>query len=385
MKTVYFDHAATTPVDPLVLEAMLPYFSEHCGNPSELHRLGREARAAVDVARAQVAVVLGAGEKEIVFTAGGTESDNLALFGSLARYQPGHLIVSAIEHPAVMEAARALNRLGWAVDFVPVDGDGIVDLDAYEQAFRDDTRLVSIMFANNVVGSVQPVATLARIAHERGALFHTDAVQAVGSVPVDVAELGVDMLSLSGHKLYGPKGIGALYVKRGTRLQPIVHGGGHERRLRSGTENVPGIVGLGVAMTIAAEQLPEVRPRLERLRDKLAAGVIECIPEVTYLGHPTERLPGNVSFSVRYVEGESMLLQLDSRGFMVSSGSACASGSLEPSHVVLALGLGAEEAHGSMRISLGRENTEEEADAFLEAFPPIVDKLRQMSPLYVKG
>ena len=385
MKTVYFDHAATTPVDRRVLEAMLPYFSEQYGNPSELHRLGREARAAVDAARAQVAAVLGAGEKEIVFTAGGTESDNLALFGSLARYQPGHLIVSAIEHPAVMEAARALNRAGWAVDFVPVDGDGIVDLDAYEQAFRDDTRLASIMLANNVVGSVQPIAALARIAHEKGALFHTDAVQAVGSLPVDVTELGVDLLSLSGHKLYGPKGVGALYVKRGTRLQPILHGGGHERRLRSGTENVPGIVGLGAAMTLAAEQLPDVRPRLERLRDKLAAGVVERIPEVTYLGHPTERLPGNVAFSVRYVEGESMLLQLDSRGFMVSSGSACASGSLEPSHVVLALGLGAEEAHGSMRISLGRENTEEEADAFLEAFPPIVDKLRQMSPLYVKG
>ena len=385
MKTVYFDHAATTPVDPQVLEAMLPYFSQQYGNPSELHRLGREARAAVDAARAQVAAVLGAGEKEIVFTAGGTESDNLALFGSLARYQPGHFIVSAIEHPAVMEAARALNRLGWAVDFIPVDGDGVVDLDAYEQAFRDDTRLASIMFASNVVGTVQPVAALARIAHEKGALFHTDAVQAVGSLPVDVAELGVDMLSLSGHKLYGPKGIGALYVKRGTRLQPILHGGGHERRLRSGTENVPGIVGLGAAMTLAAEQLPEVRPRLERLRDKLAQGVQERIPEVTYLGHPTERLPGNVAFSVRYVEGESMLLQLDAGGFMVSSGSACASGSLEPSHVVLALGLRAEDAHGSMRISLGRENTEEEADAFLEAFPPIVDKLRQMSPLYVKG
>ncbi len=385
MKTVYFDHAATTPVDPLVLEAMLPYFSRQYGNPSELHRLGREARAAVEAARAQVAAVLGAGEKEIVFTAGGTESDNLALFGSLARHRPGHLIVSAVEHPAVMEAARALNRLGWAVDFIPVDGDGIVDLDAYERAFRDDTRLVSIMFANNVVGSVQPVATLARIAHEKGALFHTDAVQAVGSLPVNVGELGVDMLSLSGHKLYAPKGIGALYVKRGTRLQPILHGGGHERRLRSGTENVPGIVGLGVAMTLAAGQLPEVRPRLERLRDRLAQGVLERIPEVTYLGHPTKRLPGSVAFSVRYVEGESMLLQLDAQGFMVSSGSACASGSLEPSHVVLALGLGAEEAHGSMRISLGRENTEEEADAFLEAFPPIVDKLRQMSPLYVKG
>jgi cysteine desulfurase len=385
MTTTYFDHAATTPVDPRVLEAMLPFFSECYGNPSELHRLGREARAAVEEARAQVAAALGAGEKEIVFTAGGTEADNLALFGYLARLQPGHLVVSAIEHPAVMEAARALNRLGWAVDFVPVDRYGVIDLDAYEQSFRDDTRLASVMFANNVVGTVQPVAALARIAHEKGAVFHTDAVQAVGSLPVDVGELGVDMLSLSGHKLYGPKGIGALFVKRGTRLQPILHGGGHERRLRSGTENVPGIVGMGAALVLATEQLPEVRPRLERLRDRLAQGVQERIPEVTYLGHPTERLPGNVAFSVRYVEGESMLLQLDAKGFMVSSGSACASGSLEPSHVVLALGFGAEEAHGSMRVSLGRENTQEEADAFLEAFPPIVDKLRQMSPLYVKG
>ncbi len=385
MKTVYFDHAATTPVDPRVLEAMLPFFSERYGNPSELHRLGREARAAVDAARAQVASVLGASEKEIVFTSGGTEADTLALAGSLARFQQGHLIVSAIEHPAVMEAARALNRQGWDVDFVPVDGDGVVDLDAYEQAFRADTRLASVMFANNVIGTVQPVAELARIAHEKGALFHTDAVQAVGSLPVDVDELGVDLLSLSGHKLYGPKGVGALYVRRGTRLQPVLHGGGQERRLRSGTENVPGIVGLGAAMTLAAEQLPEVRPRLERLRDRLASGVLDRVPEVTLLGHPAERLPGSVAFSVRYIEGESMLLQMDAQGFMVSSGSACASGSLEPSHVVLALGLGAEEAHGSMRISLGRENTVDEVDAFLEAFPPVVDKLRQMSPLYVKG
>jgi cysteine desulfurase len=241
------------------------------------------------------------------------------------------------------------------------------------------------MFANNVVGTVQPVAELASIAHEKGAVFHTDAVQAVGSLPIDVSELGVDMLSLSGHKLYGPKGVGALYVKRGTRLQPVLHGGGHERRLRSGTENVPGIVGLGEAITLAAGVLPEVRPRLEALRDRLARGVVDLIPEVTSLGHPTQRLPGNVAFSVRYVEGESMLLQLDAKGFMVSSGSACASGSLEPSHVVLALGLRAEDAHGSMRVSLGRENTEEEVDAFLDAFPPIVDKLRQMSPLYVKG
>jgi cysteine desulfurase len=385
MTSVYFDHAATTPVDARVLDEMLPYFVERYGNPSELHRLGREARAAVEQARVRVAAALGAGEREIVFTSGGTEGDNLALFGYLQRFEPGHFIISAVEHPAVMEAARALNRLGWAVDFVPVDGDGVVDVEAYDRAFRDDTRLASVMFANNVIGTLQPVAELARIAHEHGAVFHTDAVQAVGSLPVDVGELGVDMLTLSGHKLYGPKGIGALYVKRGTRLAPLLHGGGHERRLRSGTENVPGIVGLGAALELAVREMDVTRPRVEALRDRLAAGVLEAIPEVRYLGHPTMRLPGNVSFTVRYIEGESMLLQLDAHGFMVSSGSACASGSLEPSHVILALGLGAEEAHGSMRLSLGRENTPEEADAFLEVFPSIVEKLRNMSPLYVKG
>ncbi len=385
MKSVYFDHAATTPVDRRVLERMLPFFCDAYGNPSELHRLGREARAAVEQARAQVAAAIGAGEREIVFTAGGTEADNLALFGYLQRFEPGHFMISAIEHPAVMEAARALNRLGWAVDFVPVDGDGTIDLDAYEQAFRDDTKLASVMFANNVVGTIQPVAELARIAHEHGAVFHTDAVQAVGSVPVDVVGLGVDLLTISGHKLYGPKGIGALYAKRGTRLTPIIHGGGHERRLRSGTENVPGIVGMGAAMELAVAEMPVTRPRLEAMRDRMAQGVVASIPDVKYLGHPSERLPGNVAFTVRYIEGESMLLQLDTHGYMVSSGSACASGSLEPSHVILALGLGAEEAHGSMRVSLGRENTEEEVDGFLEVFPPIVEKLRQMSPLYVKG
>ncbi len=385
MTSVYFDHAATTPVDPTVLEKMLPFFSQDYGNASELHRLGRQARAAVEDARARVAEHLGAGDKEIVFTSGGTESDNLALFGYLQRFEPGHLIISAIEHPAVMEAARALNRQGWAVDFVPVDGYGVVDLEAYEQAFRPDTKLASVMFANNVIGTVQPVAELARIAHEKGAAFHTDAVQAVGSLPVDVNALGVDMLSLSGHKLYGPKGTGALYVKRGTRLTPMLHGGGHERRLRSGTENVPGIVGLAAAMDRAIPSIPQTRPYLEGLRDRLAKGVVESVAHVTYLGHPTERLPGNVAFTVRYIEGESMLLSLDAKGIMVSSGSACASGSLEPSHVILALGMGAEEAHGSMRISMGRENTGEEVDQFLEVFPPIVEKLRQMSPLYVKG
>jgi cysteine desulfurase len=266
-----------------------------------------------------------------------------------------------------------------------VDEYGTIDLDAYEQAFRDDTRLASVMFANNVVGTIEPVGELARIAHEKGAVFHTDAVQAVGSVPIDVQALGVDMLSISGHKLYGPKGIGALYAKRGTRLTPIIHGGGHERRLRSGTENVPGIVGLGAALEIAVTEMPATKPRLEVMRDRMAAAVLESVPDTKYLGHPTERLPGNVAFTVRYIEGESMLLQLDTHGYMVSSGSACASGSLEPSHVILALGLGAEEAHGSLRVSLGRENTDDEIDGFVEVFPPIVEKLRHMSPLYVKG
>ena len=385
MKSVYFDHAATTPVDRRVLEKMLPFFCEVYGNPSELHKQGREARVAVETGRAQVAAAIGAGDKEIVFTGGGTESDNLALFGYLQRFEPGHFIIGATEHPAVMEAARALNRLGWAVDFIPVDEFGTIDLDAYEQAFRDDTRLASVMFANNVVGTIQPVAELARIAHEKGAVFHTDAVQAVGSVPIDVQALGVDMLTISGHKLYGPKGIGALYARRGTRLTPIIHGGGHERRLRSGTENVPGIVGLGAALEIAVAEMPQTRPRLEAMRDHMAAAVLESVPDTKYLGHPTQRLPGNVAFTVRYIEGESMLLQLDAHGYMVSSGSACASGSLEPSHVILALGLGAEEAHGSLRVSLGRENTVEEIDGFVKVFPPIVEKLRHMSPLYVKG
>ena len=384
MKTVYFDHAATTPVDRQVLEAMLPYFSEHYGNPSELHRLGREARAAVEAARAQVAGVLGAGEKEIVFTAGGTESDNLALFGSLARYQPGHFIVSAIEHPAVMEAARALNRLGWAVDFVPVDGDGIVDLDAYEQAFRDDTGSRR---------SCSPTTWSARcspsrrwrgsrtkggpVPHRRRAGRRVPAGRRRRARRGHAQPLGPQALRPQGHRgsLREARHAPAAYPARGrARAPPAL-----------GHRDVPGIVGLGVALSLAVEQLPEVRPPSRVAARRLAAGVVERIPDVTYLGHPTERLPGNVAFSVRYVEGESMLLQLDSRGFVVSSGSACASGSLEPSHVVLALGLGAEDAHGSMRVSLGRENTVEEVDAFLEAFPPVVDKLRQMSPLYVKG
>lgn len=385
MTAIYFDHAATTAVDERVLEQMLPYFCQRYGNASEPHSLGQQARAAVEAARAQVAGALGAGEKEIIFTSGGTESDNMALLGYLQRFEPGHIITSAIEHPAIIETARYLQRQGWEVTFVGVDGEGTIDVDAYEQAFRDDTRLASVMLANNVVGTVQPVKELARIAHEKGAVFHTDAVQVAGSLPIDVEDLGVDLLSISGHKFYGPKGIGAIYIRRGTRMAPILHGGGHERGLRSGTENTPGIVGLGAALELALAEMPASRARLETLRDKALDGVVAAVPDVTALGHRARRLPGNVAFTVRYIEGESMLLQLDHKGIVVSSGSACASGSLEPSHVILALGLGAEEAHGSLRLSLGRENTAAEVDFFLEVFPPIVEKLRQMSPLYVKG
>jgi cysteine desulfurase len=385
MKEVYFDHAATTAVDERVLAQRLPYFSERSGNASELHGLGQEARAAVETARADVAAALGASEKEIIFTSGGTESDNMALIGYLQRFEPGHLVTSAIEHPAVGEAARYLQRQGWEVTYVGVDGDGLIDIDEYEQAFRSDTRLASVMMANNVVGTVQPIKQLARIAHDKGAVFHTDAVQAAGSLPIDVADLGVDLLSISAHKFYGPKGIGAIYIRRGTRMAAILHGGGHERRLRSGTENTPGIVGLAAALTLAVAEMPTTAPRLEALRDRALDGVVAAVPDVIALGHRQERLPGNVAFTVRYIEGESMLLQLDQKGIAVSSGSACASGSLEPSHVILALGLGAEEAHGSLRLSLGRENTVEEIDYFLDVFPPIVEKLRQMSPLYVKG
>jgi cysteine desulfurase len=385
MNYVYFDHAATTGVDPRVFARMEPYFSEFYGNASEIHGPGRKAREAVDWGRAAVAQALGANEKEIVFTSGGTEADNMALIGYAQRFSGGHIITSAVEHPAVMESARFLQRQGWDVTFVPVDQYGAVDVDAYRAAFRDDTRLASVMLANNVVGTLQPVAELARIAHDQGVAFHTDAVQVAGSLPIDVDELGVDMLSISGHKIYAPKGIGALYVRKGTRIGPILHGGGHERRLRSGTENVPGIVGIGAALELAVAEMSATRPRLEQLRDKVVAATLATIDEVQLLGDPLNRLPGNACFSIRYIEGESMLLQLDGKGIAVSSGSACASGSLEPSHVILAMGFGAEEAHGSLRLTLGRENTEAEIDYFLEVFPPIVEHLRKMSPLYVKG
>ena len=386
MRDVNFDHAATTGVDPRVLERMLPFLGDEYGNPSELHRRGRTAHAAVDEARAAVAAAIGADEREIVFTGGGSEADTLALVGFAQALEPAHLIVSAVEHPAVMEAARFLQkRAGWDVSVAPVGAGGRVDVDAFAAAFRPDTRLASVMLANNVVGRLQPVKELARITHEHGAVFHTDAVQAVGAVPVNVGDLGVDLLALSGHKLYAPKGIGVLFVRRGVKLTPVVQGGGQERGLRSGTENVPGIVGLGEALRLAAEALPVEGPRQTALRDRLIAGILGSVPDVLLLGDHAERLPGNACLSVRYIEGESMVLKLDALGIAVSSGSACASSSLEPSHVIMAMGHDAVTAHGSVRLTLGRENVDEDVEYFLEVFPGVVEQLRAMSPLYVKG
>jgi cysteine desulfurase len=378
---IYFDHAATTPVDRRVLEAMLPYFSERAGNASEIHAWGREAHEALEHARAQVAAGLGAHEREIVFTSGGTESDNLAVVGLLQLEQPGHMVISAVEHPAVTAAAGFLERLGWDVSRVPVDRTGTVDLEALAAALRPDTRLVSLMLANNVVGTLQPVKEAAALAHEHGVVVHTDAVQAVGAVPIDVDDLGVDLLSLSGHKIYGPKGVGALYVRRGVKVRPLIHGGGQERALRSGTENVAGAVGLGAAVELALRILPETVSRVSALRDRLTAGILSAVPDVELLGHPTRRLPGNVCVSVRFIEGESMVLRLDRAGIAASSGSACASQSLEPSHVLTSMGYDAVAAHGSLRLTLGRENTAAEVERFLEVFPAIVADLRAMSPL----
>lgn len=385
MRRIYMDHAATTPVDPRVVEEMLPYLTEKFGNPSSLHSFGREVKATMEEARAEVARLLGAADpSEIVFTAGGSEADNLALKGvAYALREKGrHIITSSIEHHAVYDAVRHLEKEGFRATYLPVDADGLVDPEELRAAITGETILVSIMHANNEVGTIEPIAELAAVARERGVLFHTDAVQTVGSIPVDVRALGVDLLSLSAHKFYGPKGVGALYVRRGVRMVPLIHGGGQERKRRAGTENTAGIVGLAAALRYAVADLPERAARLTALRDRLIDGVLAAIPHVRLNGHRTKRLPGNANFSVEFVEGESMLLNLDLAGIAASSGSACTSGSLEPSHVLLSMGLPHEVAHGSLRLTLGRENTAEDVDRVLEILPGIVERLRAMSPLY---
>lgn len=383
MNEIYFDHSATTPVLPAVVEAMTSYFTEFYGNPSSLHQTGQRSRQAVEAARASVADLLGADDpKEIIFTGSGTEADNLAIKGvSLAKAKRGnHIVTLTIEHPAVIEPLRYLEKQGFKVTYVPVDKSGIVDPAEVVGALTDQTILVSVMLANNVVGAVQPVGEISLQTKARGIALHTDAVQAVGNIAVKVDDLGVDLLAVSAHKFHGPKGIGALYVRKGTRLDTIIHGGGQEKGKRSGTENVPGIIGLAKAMEVAEAERQAKAARLVNLRERLVKGVLGNVDEAIYLGDPVRRLPGNACFSFNHIEGESLVLHLDMMGIAASSGSACASKSLEPSHVITAMGYSAVAAHGSLRITMGRATTEAEVDKLIGVLPGIVARLREMSP-----
>jgi cysteine desulfurase len=383
MRRIYLDYAATTPTHPEVVKAMLPYFTEEFGNPSSIHSYGQEAKGAMEEVRAKVADLIGARSEEIVFTSGGTEADNFALKGvAFANESKGnHIITSSIEHHAVIETGKFLQRRGFKVTYLPVDEYGLVDPEDVRKAITGKTILISVMHANNEVGTVEPIAEIGKIAKEAGIYFHTDAVQTVGHILVDVNELGVDLLSISAHKLYGPKGTGALYIRKGTKLVSFMHGGEQERRRRASTENVPGIVGFGKAAELAQQEMSEEAKRLTYLRNQLVSGLLERIDHTRLNGHPVNRLPNNVNISVDYVEGESMLLNLDLEGICASTGSACSSSSLEPSHVLLAMGFSHEQAHGSLRFSLGKWTTEEEIGQVLDILPRIVAKLRAMSPL----
>jgi len=384
MNKIYMDNAATTPVRKEVLEAMLPYFGEYYGNPSSLYQTAAASKKAVENAREQVAKALGAKTEEIYFTGCGTESDNWALTGAAEAYgkNGGHIITSAIEHHAVLHTCQYLESRGYDVTYLPVDEDGLISIEELEKAIRPETFLISIMLANNEIGTIQPVKEIGLLARERKIIFHTDAVQAVGHMPIDVNELNIDMLSMSAHKIYGPKGVGALYVRKGIRLKSFMHGGAQERSRRAGTENVPGVVGLGKAIELITAEMEEENKKLISLRERLIEGLMSTIPYARLNGHREKRLPGNVNISFEFVEGESILISLDFKGIAASSGSACTSGSLDPSHVLLAIGLPHEKAHGSVRFTLGMYNTEEDADEVIRELPPIIEKLRKMSPLY---
>ncbi len=382
-RRVYLDNNATTPTDPRVIEMMLPYFHEISANPSSIHRAGRQARDAVEEAREKISRLVHCRTEETYFTSGGTEADNMAIKGTaLAQNERKKIITSEIEHHAVLATCEYVAKFGYEIIKVPVDRYGTVDLDFLSRSVDEKTLLVSIMHANNEVGTIEPVKEIGQIAHRHGAIFHTDAVQTVGKIPIDIDALEIDMLSLSGHKFYGPKGVGALIVRRGTRFDPLHHGGHHERNKRAGTENVPGIVGLGKACEIAITEMAGEERRIQVLRDDLWVGISREIEEVLLNGHPEKRLAGTLNLSVRYIEGESMLLNLDMRGIYASSGSACTSGSLEASHVLLAMGVPHDLAHGSLRFSMGRFNTEEDIDHVIKVFPGIVSKLRAISPLH---
>ena len=383
---IYLDHAATTPTDPRVVEAMLPFFTERFGNPSSIHRYGRTALEALDDARETVAAVLGVGRKEIIFTGGGSEADNLAIKGvAFAQRKAGkgaHIITSAIEHHAVLHAVEYLQAWGFEITMLPVDSHGLISPDALQDAIRPDTVLVTLMYANNEIGTIQPLAELGVICRARGVPLHTDAVQAAGSLSLRVDELHVDLLTIAAHKFYGPKGVGALYVRHGTPLLPQVNGGGQERQRRAGTENIPGIVGLATALQLAEERRESYAAQCTALRDRLIAGVLERIPYASLNGHPTQRLPNNANIAFDFVEGESVLLLLDQHGIAASSGSACTSGSLEASHVLQAIGLPYEQAIGSVRFSVGKDTTAEDVDYVLDVLPPLIERLRSVSPAY---
>ena len=383
-RRVYVDNSATTPVHPQVLEEMLPFFNENFGNPSSVHSFGRQAKKAMDKARERVAVALGAKTEEIFFTGSGTEADNWAVKGvALANKDKGnHIITTKIEHHALLHTCEYLEKHGFEVTYLDVDEYGLISLKQLEEAIKDSTILISIMFANNEIGTIQPIGEAARIAKEKEIYFHTDSVQAMGNVKIDVKELGVDLLSISGHKIMGPKGIGVLYIRKGVRLDNLIHGGAQERRRRPGTENVAAVVGMGKAAQLATENLEQHIRDMTSLRDKLINGIYERIPYVKLNGHPTERLANNVNFSFEFIEGEALLLSLDMVGIAASSGSACTSGSLDPSHVLMAIGLSHEIAHGSLRLSLGEINTDEDVEYILEQLPPIVERLRSLSPLF---
>ncbi|MFC1862022.1 cysteine desulfurase NifS [Chloroflexota bacterium] len=383
MKRVYLDYAATTPTHPEVVKAMLPYFTEIFGNPSSIYSCGQEAKGAVEEARAKVSNLIGARDEEIVFTSGGTEADNFALNGvAFANESKGnHIITTPIEHHAVIETCMFLEKRGFKITYLPVDMYGLVDPDDVRKAITNKTILISVMHANNEMGAIEPIAEISRVAREAGVYFHTDAVQTIGHIPVDVNELRVDLLSMSAHKLYGPKGIGALYIRKGTRLIPFMHGGEQERRRRASTENSPGIIGFGRAAELARQEISHEVQHLTHLRDQLIKGLLERIDHIHLNGHPLRRLPNNINVSIDFVEGESVLLNLDLEGICASTGSACSSSALEPSHVLLAIGLPPEQAHSSLRFTLGKWTDEEDISRVLEVLPRVVARLRAMSPL----
>jgi len=387
MKTIYLDHAATTPVRQEVLDAMLPYFSEIFGNASSIHLGGQRARKALENARRVITGCIGADLNEVFFTSGGTESDNLAIKGvAHANKTKGvHLITTKIEHHAVLNCCKSLEKEGFEITYLPVDQSCIVLLPALEEAIRPDTVLISVMLANNETGTLQPVSEIAAIARKRGVLFHTDAVQAVGKIPVKVNELGIDLLSISGHKIYGPKGIGALYIRKGTRISSLLHGGLHERQMRAGTENIPAIVGLAKALELAQTDLPSAIKHLTGLRDRLEQGIREKISHVYINGHPIQKLPNILNVSFEFIDGERLLIDLDTRGIAVSTGSACTVGATQPSHVLQAMGLKPTLIQGSIRFSLGRENTESEIDFVIDSLVEIVSQLRKANLQYVRG